>query len=141
MATTSSAPLLATAAKKAADLCPRMLEKLIRRYHSTPVALERAFHTEVTSSTSFASSSPPVATEVRYPFAGVTLWKPDPVSGNWVPEAAILSSGSSLRSTVAAHSDSASETRFRSIPRASMDERAWWSSEEFPMDRSFRSSA
>ncbi|CAI7897942.1 unnamed protein product [Closterium sp. NIES-54] len=140
MATTSSSPLLATAAKKAADLFPRMMEKLVRRYHSTPAALERAFHTEVTSSTKSTSTTPAVASEMRYPFAGVTLWKPDPVSGNWVPEAAILPSSASLRSTVAGHSDSASETRFRSIPRASMDERAWWSSEEFSMDRKHQSS-
>ncbi|CAI5955670.1 unnamed protein product [Closterium sp. NIES-64] len=58
----------------------------------------------------------------------IQCWKPDPVSGVWVPEDSFGYVESSTTETP--------QKRKRSFLGASMDERAWWSSlEELPEDR------
>ncbi|GJP36922.1 hypothetical protein CLOM_g21383 [Closterium sp. NIES-68] len=58
----------------------------------------------------------------------IQCWKPDPVSGVWVPEDSFGFVESATTETP--------QKRKRSWLGASMDERAWWSSlEELPEDR------
>ncbi|GLJ43720.1 hypothetical protein SUGI_0910310 [Cryptomeria japonica] len=53
-------------------------------------------------------------------------WKPDPVTGVWVPE----ESEGQIDAV-----EMEAKYRFRSEPTASLDERAWWSSMEEVPDR------
>ena len=55
-----------------------------------------------------------------------TWWRPDPVTGVWIPE------GYKGQIDAAELRD---QIRVRTIPTASLDERAWWSSIEEVPDR------
>ncbi|CAI5986207.1 unnamed protein product [Closterium sp. NIES-65] len=115
-------------ARAAVDML-RLGSNLSRRQGLTALAFSRPF--------SAAAVSPPGSSaktdelQAASPSAKprkIQCWKPDPVSGVWVPEDSFGYVESSTTETP--------QKRKRSFLGASMDERAWWSSlEELPEDR------